>query len=183
MFKYKKIIIIFSLILSVLFVNITPVLCSTIQLNFSDSELLRTVENPEVILINNKTSENITVTYYNYNNGYYVFASSSNFSVGASFTIKFLDNNIVLYENTNFIISNSNNYNFTGAKYPEETTETTETTENTEENNNNIVIDNTEVLVELKEIKTYLIMFFGLFLFYFGYKLVKEISNKTKGDY
>lgn len=176
MFKYKKIIIIFSLILSVLFVNITPVLCSTIQLNFSDFDLLQTVENPKVVLINNSTSESLSVTYYNHNNDYYVFASSGNFSVGASFTIKFLDNNIVLYENTNFIISNSNNYNFTGAKYPEETTESTESTE---ENNNNIVIANTEVLAELKEIKTYLIMFFGLFFLYFGYKLIKEISNKS----
>ena len=61
--KYKKIIIIFSLILSVLFFNVTPVLCATIQFNFSDSELLRTVENPEVILINNETSANVTVTY------------------------------------------------------------------------------------------------------------------------
>ena len=186
--KYKKIIIIFSLILSVLFINITPVLCATIQFNFSDSELLRTVENPEVILTNNETSANITVTYYNHNNGYYIFVANGNFFSSDSYSIKFLDGDIVLYE-SDFVIS-SNNYYFTGSKYPvetetttetTETTEYTETTEETENNNNNIIIDNTDVLAELKEIKSYLLMFFGSFFLYFGYKIVKETTNK-KGD-
>lgn len=181
--KYKKIIIIFSLILSILFINVVPVYASTnYYIYIRGTDLVKDVENP-VLVVSNKDIYYST-EYLGLSSGNYEFLCPADKSVN-NYNIKFYDGDVLLYDGS-VRLYNSQTVYVDGAKYPEEETETTETTteetettENTEENNNNIIVDNTEVLTELKEIKTYIIMFFGLFLFYFGYKVVKEISNKS----
>lgn len=188
--KYKKLIVIFSLILSVLFLNIT---------NTTGVYGATTIVNVNITNFEGDTS-NLNF-YYNYPFGKFkqygvreldgvtylsfTYSASLSSSEYSKFSLYYNDELIEIKS-----ISSSGSEIFVipifkteeeteSTETTETTTETTETTENTEENNNNIIVDNTEVLTELKEIKTYLIMFFGLFLLYFGYKVIKEISNKS----
>ena len=118
----------------------------------------------------------------------YFYKSDTPISINVGDNIYVWDGDEVLYYYTvNDLSGDASVYNFYFSDFldynnnPEETTtETTETTENTE-NNNNVVIDNTGVIKELQEIKSYLLMFFASFFLYFGYKIVKETTNK-KGD-
>lgn len=187
MIKYKKIIIIFSLILSVLFINfnITSTYCDddTFYLFLdSDNDFL---SNPFVSVGNGDKVSMSYVSSFRQGKFLYFYMSDEPVNINAGDNIYIWDGDEVLYYYTvndstdypvyEFYFSDFLDYN----NNPEDTETTTETTENTEENNNNIVIDNTDVLAELKEIKTYIIMFLGLFLLYFGYKVIKEISNKS----
>lgn len=200
MIKYKKVIIIFSLILSVLFLNITPVYCSN---NIGYFYILATSEqynnsyfilndNSYTIKIHNNVDDTILTGSFNKvgslssNKYYYSYRLNDyfkyNLDYDITYTVLILDSNG--YTVYSLDVVNPSDYMyyfdlFTAYTPPEESTETTESTEETENNNNNIIVDNTEVLTELKEIKTYIIMFLGLFLLYFGYKVIKEISNKS----
>ena len=188
--KYKKLIIIFSLILSVLFLNIN---------NISGVYCATTIVN--VNITNFEGDTNNLNFYYKYPMGkfkqygvreldgitYLTFTYSSTFSSSeySEFSL-YYNNELIEIES----ISSSGSEIFVIPIFKPieeentettETTETTESTETTEENNNNVVIDNTGVIKELQEIKSYLLMFFASFFLYFGYKIVKETTNK-KGD-
>lgn len=186
--KYKKIIIIFSLILSVLFLNIntvTPVYCATTIVNVNITDFngntddlsfyykyplgkfktygVREVDG--ITYLSFTYSDSITSNDYDYLSLYCSDEPIEIESISSSGSEIFV---IPIFKTTEETEST-------------ETTEETEETESTEENNNNIIVNNTEVLKELQEIKSYLLMFFGLFFLYFGYKIIKETTNK-KGD-
>lgn len=182
--KYKKIIIIFSLILSVLFLNInsiTGVYCAT------------TIVNVNITNFEGDTS-NLNF-YYKYplgkfkqygvreiNGITYLSFAYSDFITSNDYDYLSLYCNDELIKIESFSSSGSEIFVIPIFKpIEEENTETTETTESTEENNNNIIVDNTEVLKELQEIKSYLLMFFATYFLISGYKIIKETTNK-KGD-
>lgn len=189
--KYKKIIIIFNLILSILFINfnITSTYCDDgmtfyLFLNSNDDFL----HSPFVSIGNGDKVSMVYVSRLSQGKFLYFYMSDSPVNINAGDNIYIWDGDEVLYYYTvNDLSGDANVYNFYFSDFLDynnseetETTETTEETENTEENNNNIVVDNTEVLAELKEIKSYLLMFFATYFLISGYKIIKETARKEK---
>lgn len=194
----KKIIIIFSLIFSILFVNVTPVYCSNTIVNvyiedfYGDLSTLNVYYKYPFIKFTQygirelDGKQYLTFTY----NGYLsnvVDELSLYINEDEEVEIESISSSgDEIYINPIFKVTEPEPT--PPPEEPEEDTESTESTEtpppDEEESTTppsvDVVIDTTEVVEELKEIKSYIIMFFALFFLYFSYKIIKEISNNTR---
>lgn len=187
----KKIIIIFSLIFSILFINITPVYCSNTIVNVYIEDFSGDLSTLNVYY----KYPFIKFTQYGIREldgkQYLTFTYSSTFAdvvdklslyIGEEeeVEIESISASDEIYINPIFKVTEPT----PPPEEPEDTeTPTTPPTTDEEEPTTppvDVIVDNTEVVEELKEIKSYIVMFFALFFLYFSYKIIKEIANNTR---
>lgn len=197
----KKIIIIFSLVLSILFINVTPVYCSSntvvnVYIEDFDGDLstLNVFYKYPFIRFNQYGVRELDGKQYltfTYSNSFSNIEDELSLYIGDEEEVEIESISSTgdeIYINPIFKTTEPEP---TPPEEPEEPedTESTETltpppTTDEEEPTTppsvDVVVDTTEVVEELKEIKSYIIMFFGLFFLYFSYKIIKEISNNTR---
>lgn len=199
--KIKVYIITLCLVLSILFINITPVFCAeyTYYIWFKAG----TVENYDlydasslkVVVKDNKGNTVSEVTNQNDpSSKSFVYRYVLDSTITYSYELYV--NNCLALSNTYKPSSNSYIYvdlpafsdlDFSTPEIPEDTekpedtesSESTESTESTEDTEKPVVnFDDTNINGNLEKISNKLDTFIAIFVFYFGYKIIKEIVNK-----